>query len=275
MKVLLAVPSGGTISEDSSRASWLASYEHEIFRQPFIGSGNNFNRAVVEAMNVALSGKIDLLVMLGIDVTLSLRPEDSHRRWVDVGVEEMLKKGVSFLSVPTAIKDPRKLTSSGFGDPDCRWRPYRRLTSYELDHMPMTFTAQDVGYGDRFLLHNQHCCFWDLRDEVWYQHGDDGVVPVCFNFVEQIRYAPNAFPLLGGKFVLERESEDWHYSRALWKAGVKSALTRRILIKHHGGCDYENTGKGLYESDRDTCRLWENGAAPRWPAEALPYGDAI
>lgn len=253
---MLGVPSSGSLSDQSATASFHASLNHQIHRQPSFQSGPNFNACWCAALNAAKRGLITHHAQMHTDLTVVEREEG--KRWLDILAEEMDEHDLDFISVPMSIKDHRGVTSSGIGDPFNRWTPFRRWTVVELGKMPATFTAEDVGYGDKFLLHNNALCLWDMRKPIWFEPGDDGFMPVIFNFTEQI-------VLHDGEYRKVQESEDWAFSRTLWKVGARTALTRRIRTIHHGSIGYPNweeEGEKVYayrDGDEDTAANWRTG----------------
>jgi hypothetical protein len=262
MRVLLMVPSGGSLCEGSGQASWLPALHHKIDRFPSYMSGPNFNNCWVHALNYAKQGKIDLAAMVHAD--LKVVEDEEGKRWIDRLYEEMESGGFDFISAPMAIKDHRGLTSSGIGNPENRWTPWRRFTTAELETMPRTFTAEDAGYPDKFLLHNHGLCLWDMRKPVWYETDAEDCVKAVFNFEERIK-------LVGEEFVREMDSEDWAFSRRMWELGAKTAITTRIKTIHYGSAGYPNWGcEGTYkDGDEDTKDQWQ----PGWrEAKAEPAG---
>ncbi len=248
-KVLLGVPSSGTISEGSGAASWLASDRHDIVRRPSCHSGPNFNALWQYALQCGREKAISHFAMIHADITV--QEAEDKKRWIDSHIDDMEAAGVSFISSPVAIKDPRGLTSTGIGNPDCRWNPWKRFTTKEIDAFPMIFNAADTGYGDKFLLHNHALCVWDMREPKWYETDAEGRVNILFNFEEEIR-------LVDGQYCRRMESEDWAFSRLLWANNVKTAVTRRVRILHHGQVSWPNWGDGgTYQNgDEDTASQW-------------------
>lgn len=254
-RIMVGVPSSGMLSEESAQASWLSSLRHDTFRQPSCLSGPNFNNILCMMLEAGHEDKIHLGAMMHVDVTVL--EEEPGLRWVDILVEELEKSGADFISVPNAIKGPECLTSSGIGNPENRWNPWRRFTTHNLRKYPTTFTAADIGYGDKFLLHNNALCLFDLRKSIWYQHDAQGRSPFVFNFEEEIRW-------VDGKPKRYVESEDWYFSRKLWELGVKTAITTRIRLLHHGRMDYANWPEDIgipgltWMDDETTAPQWRN-----------------
>ncbi len=249
-KILLGVPSSGIISEGTAKASWLPSLKHQVVRIPSCEAGPNFNAIWVGALNAGMKGEYTHLSMIHADLTVLEKEEGL--RWLDILAQEMDGVDADFISTPIAIKDARCLTSCGIGDPKNPWCPWRRFTIKELGKLPVTFNAQMAGYPEKYLLHNNGLCLWDLRKELWYDTlGPEKRCRCTFNFREEIRLVDGAWT----RFV---ESEDWAYSRDLWRMGARTYLTRRVQVLHHGSMTFSNQGEeGLYqEGDEDTASNW-------------------
>lgn len=270
-RILLGVPSSGQLSTTSAQASYLASLHHKVDRIDSSISGPNYNACLVSALNACEDGHYthhaqihaDIAVVEKKDPCPDCRGEKCEncahtgervlKRWLDVLVEEMDKTGCDFISVPMAIKDHRQVTSCGIGHPENRWSPFRRFTTKELLAMPKTFTAADVGYGDKFLLHNHALCLWDMRKPIWWQTDHTGCIRAMFNFEERIARNP-----VTGKWTRSQDSEDWAFSRRLWELGAKTCITSRIVTDHHGAISYSNDSDcGTYQNgDEDTANYW-------------------
>ncbi len=265
MKILLGVPSSGMISEGSSKASWLASLDHDVIRVPSCDSGPNFNRCWVQGLNAGMKGEITHFAMLHADLTII--EEVDGKRWLDILIAEMEAYAADFISVPVAIKDHRGLTSAGVGTMKNRWNPHRRFTVKELQKLPPTFNAEQVGYteADKYLIHSGAVCCWDMRQAVWYKTDAAGRCRFVFNFEEDIR--------LDGEQRREwkvfQDSEDWAFSKLLRQANVRDFMTSKIKVAHHGSMAFANWGQGgTYTCDEDTKPGWQaDGNAQLAPAE--------
>lgn len=251
-KVLLGVPSSGTLSEQSAQASWLPSLKHAVTRFPSCNSGPNFNACWAVALNGGMSGQFTHFAMVHADV--GVVEDEEGLRWLDRLLEEMDSVKADFLSCPVAIKDVRGLTSCGIGDPENRWNPWKRFTVPELADFPKTFCAADVGYADKFLNHNHGLCVWDLRNPKWYEPDENNSNKFIFNFTEDLE-------LVNGVWKRKQDSEDWAYSRQLWKEGMRTFITTRVKVTHQGGMDYGNWGEGgtFLNGDEDTAANWRKG----------------
>lgn len=256
--ILCGVPSGGTICEPSAKASYLGSLHHKFARMPHCAPNGNFSNLWTNALNAGQAGVYTHFALMHTDIEVV--EEEEGKRWADILVEEMDQHDLAFISVPNAIKDIRGLTSSGIGNPSNRWNPWRRYTVKEIAKFPVTFTAEDVGYADKFLLHNNALCMFDLRRPEWYVPNADGSCRLIFNFVQDIR-------LVNGTWQCWQDSEDWLFSRSLWEVGVKTAITRRIKLNHRGEMWYSNYGDWGEECDKDT--------RPQWANDHNPYAERL
>jgi len=269
-EILLGVPSSGTIHESAAQASYHASLRHQVHRLPSTFSGPNYNAVWNAALNSGMEKRITHFAMMHTDIQIQEDEADTGTRWLDRMVEEMDKVNADFISTPIAIKDALGLTSCGIGNPENRWNPWRRFCVCELENMPMTFNAKDVGYGDKFLIHNHALCLWDMRKPCWYQTDENNRCQYIFNLEEDIR-------LENGKWVRYFHSEDWFYSRCMWKMNVNTYITRVVKVIHHGGMGYSNyDGSGLLWQDGDeaTASQWRVPGAPVYKkkqTEAEPH----
>lgn len=200
-------------------------------------SWDNFNILWGRALARAKAGDITHFAQLHADMA----PEPN---WLDVLIEEMDKKQVSFLSAIPALKDKRLLTSCGIGNPASEWTgSFRRLTVWEMARREWrvpgrgmvqfgeTFDAGDLGYPDKFMLHNNGCFVADLRDERFFMTDGNGELAAFFHFVKRMRPVEH-----NGNhgFALDGESEDWAFSRRIHLLGIHSAATSRVFLNHGG-----------------------------------------
>ncbi len=270
-RILLGVPGNGMLCESSAQASWLASLNHKVDRVPSNNSGPNFNSCLTMALNACQDGHYthhahmhtDIQVVEKKDVCRDCHGEKCdncahtgqrvYARSLDILAEEMDKTGCDFISVPMSIKDHRGVTSCGVGNPADRWNPWRRFCTNEFAKMPETFSAEDIGYGDKYLLHSNALCLFDMRKPIWWQTDAEGCIRAIFNFTEQIKQDP-----VTGKWLRYQDSEDWAFSRRLWELGAKTCITSRIQTLHHGSLSFENSGDwGSWKNgDEDTASQW-------------------
>lgn len=263
--ILVGVPSSGTLVEGCADTGWLASLHHNVLRLPSCTTALNFNVIWAEALARALRGEVTHLAMTHSDVRVV--ESEPGLRWGDRLIEEMEKFNADYISVASPIKDSRGLTSCGIGDPEDKWNPFRRFTIRELACLPTTFNAEMVGYGDKYLIHNEALCMIDLRKPLWYETKPDGEVRADFNQVEKIVLENDGKPMCwgsGGKVSKFQETEDWGFSRKLWEMGANTVLTTRVELFHFGPMAWSNKGDfGEYHNgDEDTASKW------RFPAGA-------
>lgn len=216
----------------------------------------DFNILWTDAHNLYEEGRITHFAMLHGDIT-----PDPAQRWLDILLEEMDSHNASLVSTFSPIKDPRGLTSSGICDLDDPWRPYRRFTIGDIFKLPETFDNTAAGYPDRPLLHNTGLWVCDLRRPVFRAAAERGELDLYF------RFPTRAVRGADGKWMHQRESEDWLFSRELWQRGVRDTfITRKTRLQHHGEHTWGTyTPWGTYtDGDEDTADKW------RSEREALP-----
>lgn len=258
-RIYLAVP-GKHICWGTVMGVVRSTAKHEAL--PFNGgfgfSGQeDFNILWADAMNLYEAGEITHFAMLHGDIS-----PDPKVCWLDVLLEEMDEQNASLLSVVSPIKDGRGLTSVGICDLNDPWQPFRRFTVREcIEKLPPTFDNVAAGYPDRPLLHNTGLWVCDLRRDVFRRVTDSGELDVYF------RFPTHAVRGEDGKWMHQRESEDWAFSRDLWDRGVRDTyVTSKVRIVHHGSVDFStHTAWGSFEDG-------DENTADKWRAEidALP-----
>lgn len=250
-KVMLGIP-GPRHDWDAFKGMLFASQgQHEINLANYGEAAGNFDALWCAALNGYNDGELTHFAMLHADVY----PQDPG--WLDVMLEEMDKFGVGLLSAAIAIKDNRGLVSAGIANPDDVWLPMRRLTMTELMEMPETFGAEDFGYPGHCLLHNNGCWIADLSLPQWQETNERGQMIASFQFPRQnIKHAET------GNWYTMGESEDWYFSRMAHELGIKSKITRKVRLLHHGGIDYPNwiTWGKYKEGDEDNRKKWDKNA---------------
>jgi len=238
----------------------LVSSKHKV---ELSASGNGFDDFDIlwtQALNASEEGKITHFAMLHLDI---VPDSENGEIWLDTLIDEMDRLGLDMCSAISPLKDFRGLTSSGIGDPNDSWSPYRRICVRELDSMPETFNAADLGYPDKPLLHNSGCWACDLRSTVFHQEAEDGTCGAYFAFPERVYRNPAT-----GRWMHARESEDWFFSRCLWRIGAKTAITQKVKLTHMGRAGYKNHGRwGEMEHDDETAYKW---ATPRGIWDDIP-----
>ena len=271
MRILLGVPSSGNVSWTSATAAILGSRKHQVFAMPSCQSGPNYNSCLVAALNECEKGHFDLHAQIHADLAVIdkkvpcpechgeccdacfHRGEVVNEGWLDICVDEMLAHDADFISVAMAIKDTRHATSCGIGNPANRWNPWRRFTTKELATiLPKTFSAEDIGYGDKYLIHNHALCVFDMRKKLWWETDATGCIRAMFNFEQRV------FRDIDGLWKVVQDSEDWSFSRRLWEIGAKTVITSKVKTVHHGSISFENDCQvGSWQNgDEDTASQW-------------------
>ena len=213
----------------------------------FSGNGwDDFDVLWMRALTRAAAGELDYFVMLHSDVAPAAN-------WIDTLVSEMERTGADLISAVVPLKDPRGLTSTALSRPEDRWGAFRRLTVKELQMLPPTFDAADCGFDGFVLLHNTGCWIADMRRPIFRtQEGNRTVLD--FNFPRQIVRDEMGYRL-------DRESEDWAFSRKLFKLGAKTFATSAVRLSHmDGAVPFPNWGNwGNQVHDEETRAIWEQG----------------
>lgn len=204
---------------------------------------SNFNQLWSDALQMYERGEITHFAMLHSDIA----PEPN---WVDKLLAEMKRLNASVVSAVAPIKDNRGLSSCGIDIDDSCFH-VRRITMHEIMDLPETFGTEDLdAHGiptrGRGLLINTGCWLADLRLPLWHETDSDGVYKIYFNTRARLKKY-NGVP------TTEVESEDWMFSRALHRYGVKYYATRKVKLVHHGEWAYGNQsawGTVLDEADK-------------------------
>lgn len=246
MKVLLGIPHNGTCVWKMSQAAWRCSQDHEVevLDVPTSLLAMGFNVLYSEALNKNEAGEgVELFAMLHAD----LAPKGW---WLDTLIAELLAKDAALVSAVAAIKDGRRLTSSGLALPGFPWRPWKRFSINELNGFPETFNAEDIGYPDMVLLHNTGCWVADLRNPLFHEEDENGCLKAYFTINDRIVRDKD------GKRRVEVEPEDWFFSRCLHELGAKTYVTRKIVTHHYGLADTDNFTPGGDEEDDVVLKMW-------------------
>ena len=201
------------------------------------GIGKVFNLLWGAAMQLADQGIVTHAAMLHSDV----QAEDY---WLDKLLDEMEKSGADVVSAVIPLKGPEGVTSTAIDDPDNPWRPLRRLCMREIVSLPKTFSAEDAGYPNNALLINTGCWLADLRKPFWRETDEEGVCRFYFEQIDRLRH-------VDGKWIIERQSEDWVASRMLAELGAVVRATYAVKVAHHGRAHWINQGAwGTWEEDK-------------------------
>lgn len=218
---------------------------HDVVVENNCNGWDDMNILWVSALNKFEAGEITHFAMLHTDIV----PVPG---WLDLLIGEMEDTKADIISVPAPLKDNRGLTSSGIGDPNDRWGPFRRFTMRELVKLPATFGIEDTPHPDKYLLHNTGCWLLDLRNPIFRQTDERGYLKAVFNFPVGAVRTDKGWASL-------RESEDWYFSRMVHELGAKSLITRKVELFHmDGGRGYGNQDAwGDYKAgDEDTAHKW-------------------
>ncbi len=253
-KGVLAMPGPNWHLSAALAALRHASRDHDFTPMGSPQSCGNFNLCLIEALNLYEAGGIDLLAMMHSDIIPVAVPNGlpENTGFLDVLIQEMESKNAALCSQALPIKDGRGLFSCGILDPNNQWEFWRRFTSQELEGMPETFTAADIGEEARGLFHNHGLMVVDLRDERWRQTNEAGELLAMFDFKARVVRNPE------GKWQLQHEGEDIYFSRRVKELGIPSCITRKLLCEHVGPYHFPSRGKwGAWEHDRDTQWKWE------------------
>ena len=246
--VMLAIPTyDGNVHYGAAQGLFRGSWKHDVKIQPsnqtsLLASG--VNRLWAAALNRADAGDITHLAVLHADI----EPCDG---WIDVLIEEMEKKGVSFISAVSPLKDSRGITSTGIGEPGLAWSPIRRFAMKEIMGFPETFNAEDTGNPDKVLLLNTGCWVADLRDPRFATKNANNEGVAFFTINDRTVYTDN-------QWIYQVESEDWFFSRRLHELRIPMAATRKVSLLHHGSAAFSNNSEwGTEECDEDLRPMWD------------------
>ncbi len=243
---------------------------------------DDFNALWAQVLNTFESGQCTHVAMLHSDIA-------PQAGWVDILIDEMEELKLDFLSVACSMKDDRAICNCGIGREDNRWGAWRRLAVKELPKLPPTFNLSDLkrhgfcgpasGHGDKVLLHNTGCFVADLRCQAfWQQYTTSGVergdnhkhdeddLFAWFNFPTKV-----CRDKASGRWVNQRESEDWFFSRQLHKLKARTAITRKVSLTHVGFKGFPNSGDwGKQDHDEDTRKHWMPEPITEQPTETKP-----
>ena len=220
--VRLGMPGYAGLTGAAAKGFWLATTpgRFAIKRHAVEGSllANNFNRLWCWALNEAKTDRCDYFAMQHADI-------EPDAGWLDVLIDELDRTGLDVLGVPAPIKDARGLTSTALArDDGDTWRVHARLTVAELQRLPETFTAADV--GGRPLL---------LNTGLWACRFNPEWARLCrFTINDRIVVGPD------GEYRPEVEPEDWFFSRLLNELGLKVGCTRKVRLTHRGPFAFPN-----------------------------------
>lgn len=240
--IILGMPHYGQIHARAARSLWgTASIgEHRCLPGALCGSllPHTFNIIWHSSLELGRREGAKYFCMLHADVA-------AQPGWVDLLVEEIEDLRADVVSVVIPIKDGKGLTSTAIDDPEDEFTPYRRLTMREVMELPETFSAGDLGHGDRALLVNTGCWIADLG-RAWC---DD----VNFELKTEVRRRPD------GTSMPCCAPEDWNFSRFLHRRGAAVYATRKVSVSHHGGDDGYPNDRGWGQWRHDEFYAYKHG----------------
>jgi hypothetical protein len=172
-----------------------------------------FNRCYAEALNRREDRGITHFLLLHADIV----PLETN--WVQQLWYEFNKNKCQVLALAVPIKTTAGLTSTAL-DTDNVWQP-RRITMSEMYQLPVTWSHPK-------LLLNTGMLLIDIT-QPWAEK-------LSFDMHTQIRKDETT-----GKFVVDTEPEDWHFSRQCHALGIPLHVTRRVRATHMGGGSWLNT----------------------------------
>jgi len=226
--VFLAMPAGeGRPNVGAAQAFYQLASQRDVpliqFARNGSALGQNFNVLWSSALG---NPKVTHFAMLHSDLIPSAW-------WLDTLMDEMERTGADVISAVNAIKDTKGLSSTSVGYPDDEW-DYRRITTTELQSLPVTFGIEDVpdsirAGGRDVLLVNTGCWLCDLRRPWWRDTDDSGCLKFHFTQDDRITYDEQQ-----GKYVVEFAPEDWLFSRMCHAAGAKVLATTAVRTSHVG-----------------------------------------
>lgn len=177
--------------------------------------------------------------------------------YLDVLHAEMVKHDLDVIHAFSPIKDHYGLTSTAFGSLTEPWRPVRRITTYEIEQLPSTFTIEDLegvlgryGFkeGEKLcMLCNTATLVVRLKPRMMtgpgpYRHqkrpnNRRAEWPRCFpGFTVLDRILEDETEFLHAESV----SEDWWFGRWAAQHGLRVGGTRLVSMLHYGRHGFSN-----------------------------------
>jgi hypothetical protein len=160
---------------------------------------------------------------------------------LDTIVMEMFEHDADYCSVPIPIKGPTSLTSTGILDMAAK--VVHRLTVYELDKRPETFTAAP---GQHIMANTgMFACRFDRPwvNRVWFENRDrilyitkDGQTLAQHEAAD----LEDANKLPDGEWRAANWTEDWNLSLMMAQLGLKVIITRKVQLEHRGTWQWPN-----------------------------------
>ena len=185
----------------------------------------------------ALSNDFDVFAMVHGDIA----PEPG---WAGALLRLLEEHEADMVSVVSPIKNDKGHASCGIGDPKNTWAPLFRFTMRQLQSMPETFSAADIGWDGYPLLANTGLWMADLR-KPWARETDEsGALKAYFAINSRVTYDHNT-----KQYCVDTESEDWFFSRKLHELGCKVMVTQAVKLDHYGTTVWPNHGTWGQEHD--------------------------
>ncbi len=252
--ILVALPGPNWHIHAAVTALRAGTRRHAQIDMPSAQSIGNFNLCWLTALNFAEHGQATHIGMLHSDVIPFGWPStpEAPAGFFDVMIDEMEAKNCLLCSAAIPVKEDTGRFSCGILDPDTSWSTWKRFTARELQTMPLTFTAADLGQEARGLQHNNGLWIADLRDhERWTKTNAAGELLAIFDFKTRARRK-------NGVWFLDVESEDIYFSRMIHDLGIPSCITRAVPQQHLGSWAWTSEGEwGRWEVDEDNRHKWD------------------
>jgi hypothetical protein len=183
-----------------------------------------FNRCWAEGLNRRDQRGVTHFLLLHADIV------PLEMNWVQQFWAEFQANKCQVMAAAVPIKSVHGMTSTALEIEGDKWHP-RRLTVKEILQMPVTWSHPD-------LLVNTGMLMVDFT-QPW-------VEQICFDVNNRISKD------LEGKFIVDCEPEDWHFSRQCKKLGVPLHTTRRVRVNHMGGGTWHNAKPWGLETDHNS-----------------------
>lgn len=205
-----------------------------------------FNTLWVRALRGRKANGFTHFAMIHSDV-------DPSAWWLETLFAEMASTGADVVSTVIPIKDGRGLTSTGGihriapGD-----SLVRRLTLHECYQLPETFGLTNLPWDADALAVNTGLWLCDLRKD-WAEkvcfRQEDVVVKKTIPGRDEPTFFANSSP------------EDWNFSLDLADWGAKVVATRKVSVRHFGDGSFDNSDRGVWDTDREFEAIAANGYA--------------
>lgn len=243
-RILIAQPSSGRVEPEASRALTMATkngldgqIEVAVSRPRSSLLSHAFNLSVAHALN----DKYDYWCLLHEDIW----PDDY---WLDLLLQQMHTHDLDAIHAVSPIKDTRGVTSTAVAYSGDRYAPVRRITTTELQNLPVTFGIDELRQSldpdaDR-LLPNTGCLL--LCADTWLKDFPG------FTIHDRVIRA-------GDEWGVDVCSEDWNFGHWCAENSVAVGGTRAVKIYHLGRHGYTSAcGWGTWKTDQHYFDAIEN-----------------